>query len=243
MSAVHREVDFARDIVLSVRNLTLDDESSEDSQDDDTSWDQLVDEAKLSAWRGEGLATHLLSLCTMYFACTTNTDPLSHREAMLRPDAEEWRKAEKLELDSLLRLNVFEATTETAASLKVKGSKMVYKLKMDANGKPARHKCRLVAKGFTQIPGEDYFDIYSPVARLSAVRLVYALSAQFGMRLSSMDVETAFLNAKLTNIKPIYMALPKDFEMEGFPPGSIIKLKKSIYGLKQAPREWNVLVN
>ena len=44
------------------------------------------------------------------------------------------------------------------------GSKWVFRAKKDAAGNVVRYKARIVAQGFSQVPGVDYFNMFAPVA-------------------------------------------------------------------------------
>ena len=110
----------------------------------------------------------------------------------------------------------------------------------DRLGNIVRHKCRLAAQGFFQVFGQDYTDTYSPVAKFTSIRTLLAISAQLGLQVRQMDVDTAFLNAEIS--ENIWVQVPPGTDL---PPGDngIYKLKKSLYGLEQAPREWNECIN
>ncbi|PNX61382.1 equilibrative nucleoside transporter 3-like protein, partial [Trifolium pratense] len=54
--------------------------------------------------------------------------------------------------------------------------KWVFKLKLNPDGSITKHKARLVARGYLQIEGLDYSEVYSPVARIETVRLVVAIA-------------------------------------------------------------------
>jgi hypothetical protein len=60
------------------------------------------------------------------------------------------------------------------------GLKWVFKVKRDKRGEIAKHKARLVVKGYTQKRGIDYDEVFAPVARLDSVRLLIALAAHEG---------------------------------------------------------------
>lgn len=96
------------------------------------------------------------------------------------------------------------------------------------------YKARLVARSFTQKPGIDYTETYSPVAKLDTLRMVLALANEKRMHIHQMDVKTAFLNGDLS--EEIYMMQPEGYEKDK---GLVCRLNRSIYGLKQASRAWN----
>jgi hypothetical protein len=54
---------------------------------------------------------------------------------------------------------------------------------------PPRSKSRLVAKGFCQIPGIDYSDVYSPVVKHSSIRIFLSLVAVHDYELEQLDVK------------------------------------------------------
>ena len=64
-------------------------------------------------------------------------------------------------------------------------------------GEVVRWNCKLVAQGVFQIFGEDYDQTYSPVAKFTSIRTVLAISAQLGLDVRQMDVDTAFLYAPI----------------------------------------------
>jgi len=95
---------------------------------------------------------------------------------------------------------------------------------------------RLVAKGFTQIPGLDYNETFSPVAHFESLRLLLVLAALEDWEVHQLDVKSVFLNGMLD--EEIYMEQPQGFIATGKETW-VCHLQKAIYGLKQASHAWN----
>ena len=119
------------------------------------------------------------------------------------------------------------------------GSKWVYRIKRKADGTIEKHKARLVARGFTQIYGEDYTETFAPVARLASLRIILALAARNDWPIEVFDFNSAFLNGELEASEEIYMQQPPDFEVRGANGMPLVaRLRKALYGLKQGGRTW-----
>ncbi|MFN9902614.1 MAG: reverse transcriptase domain-containing protein, partial [bacterium] len=56
-------------------------------------------------------------------------------------------------------------------------TRWTYRKKHDENGNCIKYRSRLVAKGFTQILGVNYFESFSPVASFVTIRTLFALTA------------------------------------------------------------------
>ena len=97
-----------------------------------------------------------------------------------------------------------------------------------------RYKARLVIKGYKQIHGIDYTDVYAPVARLTSVRYLFGIAVKYHLHIEQLDAVTAFLQGDID--VELYMSQPSHYETGS---KQVCKLNKSIYGLKQASRTWN----
>jgi hypothetical protein len=161
--------------------------------------------------------------------------PSSISEAYASEDADYWKEAVRSEMDSILANETWEIT-DRPYGCKPIGCKWLFKKKLRHDGSIEKYKARLVAKGYTQKEGEDFFDTYSPVARLTTIRVLLSLAASHGLLVHQMDVKTAFLNGELE--EEIYMEQPDGFVVDG-QEGKVCKLLKSLYGLKQAPKQWH----
>eukprot|EP00253_Pinus_taeda_P025977 PITA_25977 len=98
-----------------------------------------------------------------------------------------------------------------------------------------KYKAWLVEKGSSQARGIDFGDIFSPVAKVTSIRLLLFVVVGFDFEVEQMDVKTTFLHEDLE--EEIYMKQPKGFAVKD-KKELVWKLKKSLYGLKQSPRMW-----
>jgi len=180
-----------------------------------------------------------LALAVLENAVTvTNTslappDPKTLKEALSTPEAADWMDATVSEVTSLLEKGTFEVV-DIPEDKTLVDTKWVFKRKVDAFGNFVKMKTRLVAKGFLQRFGVDYFDVFSPVTKLSTLRVLLSLVAALDLELRHVDVRTAFLNGELD--EEVYIKVPEG--LQDMYPRKCFKLRKAIYGLKQAPRVW-----
>ena len=155
--------------------------------------------------------------------------PETKEEALNSEDKEHWKAAMELELKTFKKLGVIskiEGKPDRAIT-----TKWVFAHKMDKDGNVVRYKARLVARGFNQKKGRDYFDTYSPTPTKETLRILLAIANKRGYHMLQSDVNTAFLNAPLK--EEIYVNID----------GDIFKLHKAMYGLKQASRNWNKMLD
>ena len=162
-------------------------------------------------------------------------EPQNYHQAVNSSDGPQWKEAIKCEIDSILQNHTWELV-DLPAGCKPLGYRWIFKKKMKTDGTIDKYKARLVIKGYKQREGLDYFDTYSPVTRITSIRMVLAIAAIRNLEVHQMDVKTAFLNGNLE--EEIYMEQPEGFIAKR-QEKKVCKLVKSLYGLKQAPKQWH----
>ena len=165
--------------------------------------------------------------------CSSTPDPQTYKQASQSMNVEQWNAAMLEEFNWHLANKTWEIV-DLPDGQKAIGSKWVYKTKHNADGTIERYKARVVAKGFHQRPGQDYFETFASTMRQATVRIVLALAAIEDMDLRSVDISYAFTNSDID--VEIYMEQPEGFKQGK--KGQVCRLNKSLYGLKQSSRLW-----
>uniref|UniRef100_A0A2N9HAT5 Reverse transcriptase Ty1/copia-type domain-containing protein n=1 Tax=Fagus sylvatica TaxID=28930 RepID=A0A2N9HAT5_FAGSY len=152
------------------------------------------------------------SFSKLPFVGNVKEDPNTFSKAMVSRDAASWREAVNDEMDSILSNNTWVLVDLPPGSNTI-GCKWVFRRKYRTDGTIQTFKVRLVAKGFRQREGIDYFDTYAPVARITSIRVLIALASIYKLMVHQMDVKRAFLNGDLD--EEVYMDQPEGFVLPG----------------------------
>jgi Reverse transcriptase (RNA-dependent DNA polymerase)/gag-polypeptide of LTR copia-type len=115
-------------------------------------------------------------------------------------------------------------------------TKWVFLVKVKSDGTLDRFKARLVARGFSQVYGIDYFETFAPTVRMDTLRVFLAVAAEKDWELIHMDIKNAFTESHLK--EQIYLAPPQGVKVKD---GYALRVLRSLYGLKQSARDWNHL--
>jgi hypothetical protein len=164
-----------------------------------------------------------------YYVYSLQSDPTSLEEALSSTDSGFWKEAINDEMDSLISNNTWKLV-DLPPGCKTIGCKWILRRKLKPDGTIEKFKARLVAKGFKQKEDIDFFDTFSPVTKITSIRLLIAIAAIYNLMIHQMDVKTAFLNGDLE--EEIYMDQPEGFVLPGNE-HKVCKLLKSLYGLKR----------
>ncbi|KAI1007401.1 Retrovirus-related Pol polyprotein from transposon TNT 1-94 [Podosphaera aphanis] len=152
--------------------------------------------------------------------------PKNFSDAISGADSVKWQAAIDDELNSLKSKNVFVPMTHVPHGRRTVGSRWIFTIKSDG-----RFKARLVAQGYSQVYGIDYFDTYSPTLRMDSLRILLAVAAYHDWVVHQIDVKTAYLKGELE--EEVFMRSP-----EGMAGTKFVRVNKALYGLKQSGRAW-----
>jgi hypothetical protein len=117
-------------------------------------------------------AKHGLRFPVAYVAGPISPIPKSFRAALADPN---WRAATEEEHRALISNNTWDLVSRPPGTNVVSG-KWIFKHKFNADGTLERYKARWVVRGFTQRPGIDFDETFSPVVKPATVRTVLSLA-------------------------------------------------------------------
>jgi len=161
---------------------------------------------------------------------STTYEPQFYHQAVPFP---EWRETMAQEIKALEDSNTWSLVPLPDGKHCI-DCRWMFKLKCKADGSVDRYKARLVAKGYAQQAGIDFSNTFSPVAKLTSVRVLLAVAAAKNWCLQQLDINNPFLNGEL--FEEVYIDLPQGYKTST--KGLVCKLNKSLYGLLQASRQW-----
>lgn len=160
--------------------------------------------------------------------------PKTFRQARNSSEWPKWQSAMQTELAKMDKYDVWDVVERTD-DMRVLDARWVYTRKIDGNtGEAAEYRARWVAKGYRQIEGVDYNEIFASVAHKDTIRVFLAAVNYHRLLCDQVDIKAAFLNGDLQ--ETIYLS---PAEGSGTSPKFVYRLKKSLYGLKQSPRCFN----
>nr|KAJ0214613.1 hypothetical protein LSAT_V11C400207050 [Lactuca sativa] len=151
-------------------------------------------------------------ICQHQYCFNIEEDPKTFSEAMASRDIHFLKEAILDEIDSIMHNNTW-VLPDLPPGYKALECKWILKRKMMVDGTIDKYKARMVTQGFRQKEGNDYFDTYALVAKISNIRLLLALATIHNLVIHQMDVKTAFLNGDLE--EEIYMKQPEGFVKPG----------------------------
>src|SRR6266436_5271043 len=145
---------------------------------------------------------------------------------MRHSDTDGWVEAVTEEYNNLHHKGIFNEV-EAPPDIHVHEGQLVFTEKIGSTGEVTRKKVRVVAKGFTEVWGEDYWHTYSPTLGWDTLFSCLAYATSCDLEIHQLDAIAAYLNSDLT--EEIYMCPP-----DGIPttPGTVWHLKKGAVRLE-----------
>ena len=131
--------------------------------------------------------------CSFIASLDSISLPNTFQEALSHPG---WRSAMIEEMDALNGNGTWNLVYLPIGK-KAIGCRWVFAVKVNPDGSVARLKARLVAKGYAQTYGVDYSDTFSPVTKMTSLRLFISLYATHNWDLHQLDIKNAFLHGDL----------------------------------------------
>ncbi|GFY16425.1 retrovirus-related Pol polyprotein from transposon RE1 [Trichonephila clavipes] len=140
------------------------------------------------------------------------TIPNCYKQAIRSRDASKWHDAMNKEINVMKERKVWDLV-DHPDNIKILENRWVYTIKYDENNKIVRYKARLVARGNTQLRGESFDEVFSPVINFTIVRLFFTICVcLWKWTHIQVDITNAYLYANLDTV--IYMKQPTGYEID-----------------------------
>jgi hypothetical protein len=146
------------------------------------------------------------------------------------PEKENWELAINSEMENMINMGVWnngDIQDKLPKEERAIDSTWSFAKKEDEEGNYTKFKARLCGRGFREIQGIDYEEVFAPTVRQKVVRTMCAIAACHKWKLYSDDMKAAYLNVIL-----------KEGRWIKLPNGQYVKINRALYGLKESARLW-----
>jgi hypothetical protein len=133
-------------------------------------------------------------------------EPRTYNQAISGVDSEQWIVSIGEELASHAAHGTWKLVPLPPGRRTI-GHTWVFKHKLGKDGQIIRHKSRLCAIGYSQIPGVDFEETFAHTLSIKYVRTILIIAAAEDLTLRHLDVTTAFLYGTLPDDQQVYMSL------------------------------------
>ncbi|KAJ2918787.1 hypothetical protein MD484_g1572, partial [Candolleomyces efflorescens] len=212
--------------------------------------DEMIGQEGVSVAHVPGVAEALASALAAQQQDRTGDNP-TFEEAMKGDEKEKWIEAIREEIAQIEKMNTYEVVEVDMNEIpNIIGSRFVLRRKRDAQGNVVRYKARFVGKGYSQRPGIDFEDTFSPSLRAETLRFILSLGASLDSSIEQADAKNAYLNGILPPNEIIHMYLPPillELHPELIPRLNkakaagkklVLRLWRPLYGTKQGGNKW-----
>jgi hypothetical protein len=114
------------------------------------------------------------------------------------------------ELDQIDKNGTWELVPRTRYK-NVIGTKWVFRNKLNEDEQVTKNKARLACKGYTQVEGIAFEEMFSPSARMEAIRLIISYACSKNIKVYQMDMKSTFLNGDLE--EEVYIEKLEGFQL------------------------------
>ena len=181
--------------------------------------------------------------------------PSSFKRAVKGKDKDCWIKSILKEIKALEDMETWTVVHRSQAKREGKNimkSGFVFRVKSDEDGfikdfEEGGYKSRFVCKGYSEVYGEDFWNVRSGVVDYSSARILIALAAAECAELWTYDVKNAFVATKVPEGEEFYCEAPEDTENNDLFKGKfimedgttgVLRCSRCLYGSKNSPRRF-----